>query len=189
VNDDAGFADPPADRPVDPPAPRDAPGDAADSDDRDATAADAALIAELRRVAGLADPLPDDWAGAARAAFGWARLPGVPARLTYDSLPVSGAGASDVALGSAQRILRFTARATPVRVGLEVEVDTGADKLRLVGRLWPARRAPVEVVGVRGRTDAEADGAGLFHVDELPRAPFCLLVGGSSPIKTGWIVT
>ena len=146
------------------------------------------LVAELGRVAGIADPVPADWAVAARDAFAWLHLPGEPARLTYDSQPGTDGGRGPIA-ATAARTVRFTAGAGASRVVIEVEVDRGADKLRVVGRIRPGRRASVVAVTPTGRAPAEADAAGGFHVDELPRAPFCLLVGGVQPVKTGWIVT
>jgi hypothetical protein len=87
------------------------------------------------------------------------------------------------------RTVRFTAGAGPALVRVEVEVDVGADKIRVLGRVHPGRRAPVVAVAGSGRTVAEADAEGGFRFDELPRRPFCVLVGGPQPVKTGWIVT
>lgn len=150
--------------------------------------ADDLLVDELRRVAAVADPVPAAWSEAARAAFAWVRLPGVPARLTYDSQPGADGWGSGSLSGAAVRTVRFTAGSGPDRLGIEVEVDIGADKLRIAGSLRPGRHAPVTAITPDGRTPAESDATGGFHVDELPRVPFCLLVGGAQPVKTGWIV-
>jgi hypothetical protein len=151
--------------------------------------ADDLLVDELRRVAAVADPVPDAWSEAAREAFAWVRLPGVAARLTFDSQPGADGWGSGPMSGAAVRTVRFTAGAGPDRLGIEVEVDIGADKLRIAGSLRPGRHAPVVAITPDGRTPAESDASGGFHVDELPRVPFCLLVGGAQPVKTGWIVT
>ena len=150
--------------------------------------ADDLLVLELGRIAGLADPVPAGWVDTARAAFAWADLPGLPARLTYDSRSAGGRP-SDALVGSAQRNVRFTAGAGPTRIEVEVELDIGADKLRLLGRLRPARRTSVVVVSTVGRVPASADETGTFRVDELPCRPFCVLVDGPQPVKTGWVVT
>lgn len=163
----------------------DTPAASAGSDDD----ADDLLVAELSRVAGVADPVPEAWAAVAHDAFGWARLPGLAARLTYDSNPAPDAqGAAPVA-STAVRTVRFTAGAGPALVRVEVELDIGADKIRVLGRVDPGRPGPVVAVAGSGRTVAEADAEGGFRFDELPRRPFCVLVDGPQPVKTGWIVT
>ncbi len=150
--------------------------------------ADDLLVVELGRIAGLADPVPPGWAATAHAAFAWAAETGVPARLTYDSRSVGGRR-GDILGGPAQRTVRFTAGAGPARVEIELELDIGADKLRLLGHVRPARRATVVVVSTAGRTTAPTDEAGTFRVDELACRPFCVVVEGRQPVKTGWVVT
>jgi hypothetical protein len=85
--------------------------------------------------------------------------------------------------------VHFMADAAPARFEVELELDIGADKLRVVGRIRPARRASVVAVSTGGRAVAHADESGTFRVDELPRRPFCVLVDGPHPVKTGWVVT
>lgn len=160
------------------------------SADESAVDADDLLVSELRRAAGTADPPPPGWADAARAAHAWVALPGRPARMTYDSRSAAtgrrGPGAPG---GPAQRTVRFTAGAGPARVSVELELDVGADKVRVVGRIRPGGPAAVVALSTGGRTAADADATGSFRFDELPRRPFCVVVGGSLPVKTGWVVT
>jgi hypothetical protein len=164
--------------------------DTAASDDMSADDADDLLVAELRRVSGVADPIPPRWAEAAHGAFAWATLGSVPARLTYDSRTAASSGRGDVLFtGPAGRTVRFTAGAGPTRVEVELELDIGADKVRLVGSVRPGRRTAVVALSTTGRTVAHADDSGTFRVDELPRRPFCVLIDGPQPIKTGWVVT
>jgi hypothetical protein len=160
------------------------------SADPSADDADELLVAELRRVAVVADPVLPGWTDTAHRAFAWAALPGVPARLTYDSRTAVSSGRGDVLFaGPAQRTVRFTAGAGPARVEVELELDIGADKLRVLGRIRPARRASVVALSTGGRAVAHADESGTFRVDELPRRPFCVLVDGPHRVKTGWVVT
>jgi hypothetical protein len=164
--------------------------DTAASDDTPADDADDLLVAELRRVSGVADPIPPGWAEAAHGAFVWATLGGVSTRLTYDSRTAASRGRGDVLFtGPAQRTVRFTAGAGLARVEVELELDIGADKVRLVGHVRPGRRSTVVVLSTTGRTVAHADESGTFRVDELPRRPFCVLIEGPQPFKTGWVVT
>jgi hypothetical protein len=164
--------------------------DTAASADPTADDADDLLVAELRRVAGVADPVPSGWADAARGAFAWATVPGVPARLTYDSRTAASGGRGDVLFaGPAERTVRFTAGAGPARAEVELELDIGADKVRVLGRVRPGRRATVVALSTAGRMVVHADDSGTFRVDELPRRPFCVVIDGPQPLKTGWVVT
>ncbi len=163
--------------------------DNAASADLPADDADDLLVAELGRVAGVADPVPPGWAGTAHDAFAWAGVPGLEARLTYDSRSAAGRRGDVLLGGPAQRTVRFTAGAGPARVEVELELDVGADKVRLLGHVRPARRATVVVVSTAGRTTVPADESGRFRIDELACRPFCVVVDGPQPLKTGWVVT
>ena len=135
---------------------------------------------ELRRVAGSPTPCRAAGAAAAQAAFAWAAVAGMPARLAYDSRSVGGRR------GDMRRRTRPAHRAVhrgrgTARVEIELELDIGADKLRLLGHVRPARRATVVVrVPPRARTTAATDEGGTFRVDELACRPFCVVVDGSS---------
>ena len=59
--------------------------------------------------------------------------------------------------GPAQRTVRFTTSAGPARVDVELELDVGADKVRVVGRVRPVRGTSVVVLSTAGRTVAHAD--------------------------------
>ena len=71
---------------------------------------------------------------------------------------------------------------------LALELDVGADKLRLLGRIEPPGRAAVVLAWPEGRWDGESGDDGTFRVDELPRRPFCVVVDGARPVKSGWVV-
>jgi hypothetical protein len=149
------------------------------------TPADDVLVAELRRLAALADPVPGGWRDAATVGFAWASIPAAPAGMAYDSRAVPGIRVDAPGLsGSAVREVRYTAGDQAV----ELDLDMGADKLRLVGRVVPARQAEVAVIWPEGREEAPCDEGGSFRFDQLPRRPLCVVVAGDRPVKTGWII-
>jgi hypothetical protein len=142
--------------------------------------------ADLRRLAGLADPVPAGWRVAARAAVAWLALDGEPAALVYDAVsgrerPLDGARLAPVTM----RELRYEVGERAV----DLELDVGSDRVRVLGRLTPAREVEVTVTWPEGRCLVTSDDRGVFHVDELPRRPLCLLVAGEEPVRTGWILT
>jgi hypothetical protein len=146
------------------------------------------LAAELHRAVASADAVPPGWRVAARACFAWAGLDADPAALVYDSREVRGAA---VETGTAGRPVEVTARELRFSSGavtLEVELDAGADKLRLLARLAPARAATVVVRWPEGSVVSHSDDAGTFRFDELPRRPLCLHVPDPPAVKTAWIV-
>jgi hypothetical protein len=160
------------------------------------TLGDEHLADEVGRVVRVADPVPASWKAAARAAYAWTAIAGDPARLAYDSL-VTGADEGVAARrsgadgdgpqplsGSVPRSLRYTCGQSAV----ELDLDVGSDKLRVVGRVVPA--ASVEVVAhwPGGRRSVASDAAGGFRFDELPRRPLCFEVTGPVPVKSGWVV-
>ncbi|HET9611119.1 MAG TPA: hypothetical protein VFP06_16030 [Acidimicrobiales bacterium] len=144
-----------------------------------------ALAADLRRALGLVDPVPEAWRDAATDAFAWAAVDAAPARLEYDSRGLRGRRAHDQGLpGTEVREVRYVAG----DVALALELDVGADKLRLLGRIEPPGRVVVVLAWPEGRWDGESDDDGTFRVDELPRRPFCVVVDGARPVKSGWVV-
>lgn len=145
-----------------------------------------ALAAELHRVVGLADPVPDDWRAAAAGAFAWASIDAEPTRLEYDSRAVpAGRAVGGGPPAVATRAVRYVAGSAAI----ELELDVGADKVRVVGRVTPVRPVDVAVLWPEGRRDETTDEFGTFRVDDLPRRPLCVVVGGLQPVKSGWIVT
>ena len=147
---------------------------------------DDALVAELRRVAALADPVPHRWHEAATSSFAWVAIDAVPAHLAYDSRSARG-GRVGGALpsGSAPREVRYVAGP----LAIELELDVGADKLRVLGRVTPSTRVDVVAAWPEGRREATSDDSGTFRFAELPRRPLSVYVAGAHAIKTGWIVT
>jgi len=145
---------------------------------------DEALAAELGRVMTVADPLPASWGAAAGTAFGWTAIGGVRARLAYDSHLADASDEGARPAGTVPRQVRYTAGLLAV----ELDLDIGADKLRVLGRVVPAARVEVVAHWPGGRATAVSDDDGAFRFDELPRRPLCVSVGGDNPAKTGWVV-
>ncbi|HET6952738.1 MAG TPA: hypothetical protein VFI47_20320 [Acidimicrobiales bacterium] len=147
---------------------------------------DDALLSELRRVAAAADPVPGDWFDAAAAAFTWSTIDAPAATLAYDTVV-----GRDRRLGCTQlvglllREMRWDAGPHAV----ELTVDVAADKVRVLGRLCPAAASKVTVLWPEGRRSMCAGETGEFQFDEMPRRPFCVVVDGGAPLKTGWILT
>jgi hypothetical protein len=144
------------------------------------------LAAELRRVTALADPLPESWRAVAAASFAWAAIDAVPATLSYDSRTADiGRGGRAPLSGGAWREVVYSAGPLTVELG----VDVGADKVRLLGRVVvPARRSAVVALWPEGRSETVSDDSGSFRFDELPRRPLCLHVTAEPPVKTGWVI-
>jgi hypothetical protein len=144
-----------------------------------------ALEADLRRIAALADPVPASWRAAAEAGGAWLRFDGEPVERAYDS--VSG---RDQSTGGVQ-VAGVAWRELGYRYGddgIELELDVGDERVRVLGRLSPGRSAEIAAVWPEGRRVAVADDNGQFHFDELPCRPLCFLVAGERPAKTGWIM-
>jgi hypothetical protein len=144
-----------------------------------------ALADELRRVAALADPVPESWRAAASNSFAWAAIDAVPAQLSYDSRAGRAGRIGGTPVGATLREVVYSAGSLAV----ELELDVGADKLRLLGHVVPARRVDVVALWPEGRSETTSGDDGAFRFDELPRRPFCLHVLGDTPVKTGWVVT
>jgi hypothetical protein len=143
------------------------------------------LIAELRRVAGLADPVPERVLHAARGSFAWRTIDAELAQLAYDSAvdadlaAVRGPGES--------RLLTFDAP----EVSIELEVTETDGERRLEGQLVPPQPATVEIRHQGGSVTAEADELGRFSAAALARGPVslvCRLHGQANAIVTDWLV-
>jgi hypothetical protein len=144
-----------------------------------------ALAVELDRVISLADPVPDPWRTAAGAAFEWTAIGGVPARLAYDSHLAGEAGDEGARpAGTVPRQVRYTSG----MLAIELDLDIGADKLRVLGRVVPAARVELVAHWPGGQRAGVSDDDGAFRFDELPRRPLCVAAGGDDPVKTGWVV-
>src|SRR6266581_2448345 len=118
------------------------------------------LVAELRRLAGEVDAVPDEVAAYAKAALGWRRVDAELAELLSDSRLES--GLAGVRSGEA-RIRSVTFRADGLEIAVEIhDTDPG---VRIMGQLAPAAKAAVEVQRDDGTvaSSVEADELGRFR--------------------------
>jgi hypothetical protein len=149
--------------------------------DRDATEAD------LRRIAGVTDPVPGSVVAAARAAFLLRRLDAELseiAELTYDSwsdqrelVGVRGPGGA--------RQLTFEG----ATLAVELEVATGRQH-ELIGQIVPPQPAEIIITDQRGSTILEADELGRFSAVVPLAGPVrirCRPEDGA-PTDTEWLV-
>jgi hypothetical protein len=146
-------------------------------------AADEQLLADLRRVAARADPVPEALIMAARAAFGLREIDASVAELVRDS--AIGASATAVR-GPGARMLSFEAADTVI----ECEVTARGSRRRdVTGQLVGAVAALVQVQVAGARVvDVPVDDFGRFSVGDLPAGPFrlrCSLADGSTAL-TSW---
>jgi hypothetical protein len=152
------------------------------NDGQPADPADDELIAHLRRVAAVADPVPEALLAAASAAFGLRELDVRVAELVRDS--AVGAPATAVR-GLGARLLSFEAADAVI----ECEVTARGVRRDVIGQLVGAVAAALlaEVAGT-GAVAARVDEDGRFSVSDLPAGLFrlrCSLVDGST-LMTSW---
>ena len=141
------------------------------------------LVERLRRIALVADPMPESVAEAARAAFSWRTIDAELAELTYDSL-LDRHALVGVRGGVARQV---TFESDQLTIEIEVgEVDGGS----VVGQLVPPQAGRVEVRHRQGVTTAEADALGRFVAAPVPRGPVSLrcATADGPPTQTDWLV-
>ncbi|MEV0170544.1 hypothetical protein AB0I00_05380 [Streptomyces sp. NPDC050803] len=136
------------------------------------------LEEELRRAAGILDPVPPELCRIAVEAFALHDLDARIAELTFDSvvdaIPVR--GATDV-----PRMLTF-------RAG-EVTVDVEVTGQSLMGQVLPPQPVRIEVLGgPQSAAELTADAMGRFTTDAPPVGPFALrLRAGGEVVVTEWL--
>ncbi|MFI9168982.1 hypothetical protein [Streptomyces lincolnensis] len=136
------------------------------------------LEEELRRAAGILDPVPPALRQLAVEAYALHDLDARLAELTFDSLvdaiPVR--GATDVS-----RMLTF-------HTG-DVTVDVEVTSQGLIGQVLPPQPAGIEVLGgPQPGTTLVADAMGRFTSDVTPAGPFALrLRTGGQVVVTEWL--
>ncbi|MDQ1709921.1 MAG: hypothetical protein QOG49_1306 [Frankiaceae bacterium] len=148
----------------------------------DDTAADDALLAQLRSALDGHDPVPEPVADAARSAYAWRTIDAELASLAYDSLlddkELAGVRSAD----SATRMLTFESA--------DVTVELAVERGRIIGQLVPAQAGTVELRHAGGLMSAVADEVGRFSFDGVQRGPFSLrcTTADAATIVTAWIV-
>jgi hypothetical protein len=143
------------------------------------------LLAELRRLAGVVDPVPDEVTAYAKAALGWRRIDAELAELLVDSRLEALATRS---VSESARSLTF--RASDLDV--DVELQPEEDGVSLLGQLAPAVSATIEAQRDDGSTvaTADADELGRFRLMLEPGARVRLVVRReppAAPVETSWI--
>ena len=113
---------------------------------------DDALLAQLRRVVHLVDPMPEAVQIAALTALEWHTLDAEPAALVHDS------AVEEAAL--AARVLTFAAAGLTIEV--EAEVTGQAGCLCLVGQLLPPQPADITIRHGDELAAVRADARGRF---------------------------
>jgi hypothetical protein len=145
---------------------------------------DGALVDELRRVVGIADPVPERVLEAARGSFSWRTIDAELAELAYDSMLE--AGAALVRSSDDRRTLTFDAP----DVSVEVEVTAAGAERRLLGQLVPPQAASIEVRHGGGTTAVDADELGRFAAAGVAAGPVSLVcrLADARAIATEWLV-
>ncbi len=160
------------------------------SDDSNATGApldddpeNDALLAELRALAVVVDPVPPEAVAAARSAIAWRTMDAELAELTADtSVEPQLAGVRGVATPA---MLTFEAPELTV----EIEVIQEGEGRQLLGQLVPPGPGEIEIRHKAGRFAVTADEMGRFSASDLVAGPVSLLcrrAGGV--VETDWFL-
>lgn len=143
----------------------------------------AALLAEIRGLAALIDPVPPEAIAAARSAFAWRTMDAELAELTADSAVderlagVRGAGTPTM--------LTFDAPGLTV----EVELQEVGGHRRLMGQLVPPGPGLVEVRHRAGAATVPVDEVGRFSADDVAAGPVSLRCSsGAQIVETDWFL-
>lgn len=152
---------------------------------------DETLLAELRRVVGVIDPVPEPVRIAARAALDWRTLEAELAELVHDSrvdereLAVRGGDAGT-------RTLTF--EAAGLEIELEAELVQDGARLRISGQLVPPQTAQIGISTRAGLVLTRADERGRFAALGVMPGRLrlrCWLDGapdGGRLVETAWLV-
>jgi hypothetical protein len=147
---------------------------------------DDALLAELRRVASQADPVPPELLHQAREALTWLHVDAELAELLADSALERGEPALARSTTGA-RLLAFASEASDTTIEIELLEEEGSR--RLVGQLAPPGQAQVELQTEAGVERTAADELGRFRFAHVPGGRFRLRVARDavSAVVTSWI--
>ena len=146
--------------------------------------ADDDLLADLRRVAGIADPVPAHVRAAARAAFETRDLDARLAELVADSAESSGFEA--VRQVAEERLLSFATSDAQVEVTVRAE-GAGWTMMGQVFGVGPG--AATLETGTPGSIPLEVDDLGRFLVADVPGGPvrLRLRLAGGDTVVTSWV--
>ena len=148
-------------------------------------AVDDPLLADLRRLAGVVDPVPNQVTAYARSALGWRRIDAELAELLVDSQ----LEATTTTRSSADLSRTLTFRSRDLDVDVELQPN---EEVVLLGQLAPAGRAEIEAQRDDGSIVAstEADELGRFRLELGAGDRIRLVVRREPPattVETSWI--
>jgi len=133
---------------------------------------DDALVADLRRVLSIVDPVPPHAQLAARVAIEWRTLDAELAALVHDSAVDEPALALRGAAGP--RALTFEAPELTIEIEAEPQSPADGGELRLVGQLIPAQAAEIAIRNGDELLLSRADERGRFDAAGLTPGPLSL---------------
>jgi hypothetical protein len=157
------------------------------------------LIAELRRVAAEADPVPADVLLAAQAAIGTRDLDGELAELVGDTVAELDGYDGDALPGQLFEAVRAGADGFPASrllsfagggVQVDLEVSRVGDHFELIGQLTGAAPDSCLLEGPHGRTRRlDLDGLGRFVVNSADAGPvrLCCRSTTGTRVRTSWV--
>ena len=142
-----------------------------------------ALLAELRALAVVGDPVPPDAVAAARSAIAWRTMDAELAELTADtSVELELAGVRSV---DTPAMLTFEAPELTV----ELEVVGEGEGRRLLGQLVPPGPGEVEIRQKARRFAVSVDEMGRFSASDLSAGPLSLRCRrASGVVETDWFL-
>lgn len=131
---------------------------------------DAALVADLRRLLGAADPVPEHVQIAARVAIEWSTLEAELARLVHDSI------VDDPALAvrgdAGPRSLTF--EAPELTIEIETEIAAAGGSISIAGQLVPPQLAQIALLNGDALVAIRADERGRFGAAGLAPGPLTM---------------
>jgi hypothetical protein len=148
---------------------------------------DDALVADLRRVLAVVDPVPEHAQLAARVAIEWRTLDAELAALVHDTTIDEPALALRGDAGP--RALIFEVPELTIEIETEPQGSADGDDLRLVGQLIPPQPAEITIHNGDELTLSHADERGRFDAAGLNHGPFSLRcrLGNARLVETSWL--
>ncbi|WP_166353960.1 hypothetical protein [Phytoactinopolyspora limicola] len=153
----------------------------------DLTAADRALLADLRDAFQQLDPPPPHLLHAAHTSLDWMNADAILAELVADS---AATGAPALRAAAPPRVLTFDAEGTTLVVEIVTVARVGepAAGRRVIGQVLPAGDANVEIRTAYGAAvQVRADGHGRFRATEVPAGPLAFSCQFDDPTRTPFV--
>lgn len=144
---------------------------------------DESVIAQLKLGLAESDPMPQDVAEFAKAAFGLRNIDAELAAIAYDSTQEE--ALSGVRSATTARIISFEAGE------LTIDIEYNASNSRLIGQINPRQQATVELELADDSATSRTDATGRFQFDDVPNGPMRLTVrfeDDSEVVSTEWTI-